>query len=97
MQRDFEGGVELAETCGDISRAAGFRGAARFRGNTVVFRNTVVFSRVYKHACIMGQFYGVETMIPPYGYQLIIKLISNNVMHAIDIVIINSVHVYNLV
>ena len=45
----------------------------------------------------MGQFYGVKTMIPPYGYQLIIKLISNNVMHAVDIVIINSVHVYNLV
>ena len=38
MRRDFEGGVywhELAETCGEISRAAGFRGAARFRGNTV--------------------------------------------------------------
>ena len=38
MRRDFEGGVywdELADRCGDISRAAGFRGAARFRGNTV--------------------------------------------------------------
>ena len=39
MQRDFEGGVywdELAEICSEISRAVGFRGAARFRGNTVV-------------------------------------------------------------
>ena len=38
MRRDFEGGVywdELADKCGDISRAAGFRGAATFRGNTV--------------------------------------------------------------
>ena len=38
MRRDFEGGVywdELADRCGDILRAAGFRGAARFRGNTV--------------------------------------------------------------
>ena len=38
MRRDFEGGVywdELADRCGDISRAAGFRGAARFRGNAV--------------------------------------------------------------
>ena len=38
MRRDFEGGVywdELADRCGEISRAAGFRGAARFRGNTV--------------------------------------------------------------
>ena len=38
MRRDFEGGVywdELADRCGDISRVAGFRGAARFRGNTV--------------------------------------------------------------
>ena len=38
MRRDFEGGVywdELADRCGDISRAAGFRGVARFRGNTV--------------------------------------------------------------
>ena len=38
MQRDFEGGVywdKLADRCGEISRAAGFRGAARFRGNTV--------------------------------------------------------------
>ena len=38
MRRDFEGGVywgEMADRCGDISRAAGFRGAVRFRGNTV--------------------------------------------------------------
>ena len=38
MRQDFEDGVywdELAEICGDISRAAEFRGAARFRGNTV--------------------------------------------------------------
>ena len=38
MRRDFEGGVywdEFAETCGDISRVAGFRGAARFRENMV--------------------------------------------------------------
>ena len=41
----------------------------------------------------MGQFDGVKTMTPPYGYQLIIKLISNNVMHAVDIMIIS---VYNL-
>ena len=37
MRRDFEDGVywdELAEICGEMSRAAGFRGAARFRGNT---------------------------------------------------------------
>ena len=27
---------ELAEICGEISRAAEFRGAARFRGNTVL-------------------------------------------------------------
>ena len=39
MRRDFEGGVywdELADRCGEISRAAGFRGAVRFRGNTVI-------------------------------------------------------------
>ena len=38
MRRDFEGSIywdELADRCDDISRAAGFRGAARFRGNTV--------------------------------------------------------------
>ena len=38
MWRDFEGSVywdELADRCGDISRTAGFRGAARFQGNTV--------------------------------------------------------------
>ena len=38
MRQDFEGGIywdELAEICGEISRAAGFRGAARFQGNTV--------------------------------------------------------------
>ena len=42
MRRDFEGGVywdEMADRCGDISRAAGFRGAARFRGNTVVSKD----------------------------------------------------------
>ena len=42
MRRDFEGGVywdEMADRCGDISRAAGFRGAARFRGNTVIIPN----------------------------------------------------------
>ena len=35
MRRDFEGVVywdELADRCGNISRAAGFRGAATFRG-----------------------------------------------------------------
>ena len=51
MRRDFEGGVYwdvLADRCVDISRAAGFRGAARFRGNTVyglilcVYRYTVI-------------------------------------------------------
>ena len=38
MRRDFEGGIywdELADRCGDISRAAGFWSVARFRGNTV--------------------------------------------------------------
>ena len=38
MWRDFEGGIYwdvLAEICGDISRAMGFRGAATFQGNTV--------------------------------------------------------------
>ena len=38
MRRDFEGSIywdELADRCGEISRAAGFRDAARFRGNTV--------------------------------------------------------------
>ena len=45
MRRDFEGGVywgEMADRCGDISRAAGFRGAARFRGNTVILMVHVV-------------------------------------------------------
>ena len=40
MRRDFEGGVYWNQPpyrCGEISRAAGFRGAARFRGNTVFF------------------------------------------------------------
>ena len=40
MRQDFEGGVywdELAERCGDISRAAEFQGVARFRGNTVFY------------------------------------------------------------
>ena len=39
MRRDFEGGVywdKLADRCGNISRAVGFRGAARFWGNTVI-------------------------------------------------------------
>ena len=38
MQQDFEGGIywdELAETCGDISRAVGFWDVARFRGSMV--------------------------------------------------------------
>ena len=38
MLRDSEGGGYwdgLAEIFGEISKAAGFRGAARFRGNTV--------------------------------------------------------------
>ena len=38
MRQDFEGGVyqdELAETCGDILRVAGFRG------------NTVIYSILY--------------------------------------------------
>ena len=38
MRRDFEGAVywdELADRCGDISRAAGFQGAATFQGNMV--------------------------------------------------------------
>ena len=44
MRQHFEGGIywdELAEICGEILRAAGFRGAARFRGNTVVFFCTI--------------------------------------------------------
>ena len=39
MRRDFEGGVywnQLPCRCGEISRAAGLRRAARFRGNTVL-------------------------------------------------------------
>ena len=39
MWQDFKGGIywdELTEICGEISRAAGFRSAARFRGSTVV-------------------------------------------------------------
>ena len=43
MRQDFEGGIywdELAEICGKISRAAGFRGVARFRGNMVVDTNS---------------------------------------------------------
>ena len=47
MQRDFEGGVywdELADRCGDISRAVGFRGAARFRRNAV-FAHSVLFAK----------------------------------------------------
>ena len=45
MRQDFEGGVywdELADKCSDISRAAGFQGAARFRGNTVINFITLV-------------------------------------------------------
>ena len=52
MRRDFEGGVywdELADRCGEISRAAGFRGAARFRGNTVRMC-TCTCVRVHVHA-----------------------------------------------
>ena len=44
MRRDFKGGVhwdELANRCGDISRAAGFRGAARFQANTGVQNLTI--------------------------------------------------------
>ena len=40
MQWDFEGSVywdELADRCGETSRAAGFQGAARFWGNTVYY------------------------------------------------------------
>ena len=39
MWQHFKGGIywdNLAETCSDISRAAGFWGAATFRGNTVI-------------------------------------------------------------
>ena len=42
MRRDFEGGVywdEFTETCGDISQAAGFRGAMRSQGNTKLYSN----------------------------------------------------------
>ena len=50
MRQDFEGGVywdKLADRCGDISRAAGFRGAARFRGNTVIA------STIHPYACFL--------------------------------------------
>ena len=43
MRRDFKGGVywdEYAETCGEISGAAGFRGAVRFQENTVCGNGT---------------------------------------------------------
>ena len=38
MWQDFKGGIyldELAEICGDISRAAGFQGAVTFQGNSL--------------------------------------------------------------
>ena len=44
MRRDFEGGIywnELADRCGDISRAAGFRGAATFQGIWYLFSLTI--------------------------------------------------------
>ena len=62
MWRDFEGGVywdELADRCGDISRAVGFRGAARFRGNTVslLVDNNIIVKRHFHaqvlHVCIL--------------------------------------------
>ena len=56
MRRDFEGGVywdEMADRCGDISRAAGFRGAARFRGNTVYA--CTVKSSLVNHTLLLPQ------------------------------------------
>ena len=53
MRRDFEGGVywdELADRCGEISRAVGFRGAARFLGNTV-----------YILVCLWGDYFSEES------------------------------------
>ena len=47
MWQDFEGSIywdAFAETCGEISRAAGFRGAMRFQGNTVT-----VIDQVHMH------------------------------------------------
>ena len=48
MRRDFEGGVywdEMADRCGDISRAAGFRGNTVYYGcNVHVNTTTVDFS-----------------------------------------------------
>ena len=52
MWRDFKGGVywdELAETCGDISRMMGFRGAARFRGNMVI--SILTYARFSNKGC----------------------------------------------
>ena len=56
MQQDFEGNVyweKFAETCGDISRAAGFRGAARFRGNTVY--NLLALNSSYTYILVHGK------------------------------------------
>ena len=78
MRRDFEGGVywdELADRCGDISRAAGFRGAARFRGNTVCacvwawhYRSPVQCSTPEVHSTI---FHSRKLAIPQQrGYKM---------------------------
>ena len=51
MRRDLEGSVywdELADRCGEISRAAGFQGAARFRGNMIYI---YVGIHVHVHVC----------------------------------------------
>ena len=61
MRRDFEGGVywdELVDRCGDISRAAGFRGAARFRGNTVCRNFSTISNNYYSSS--------IATHLPSY-------------------------------
>ena len=55
MRWDFEGSVYWNQPpyrCGEISRAAGFRGAVRFRGNTV---NAIQIPRISAHPPILAQ------------------------------------------
>ena len=58
---------ELADRCGEISRAAGFRGAARFRGNTVACEGTAHISGNLDiprmvHRCSAGNAYLVTDL-----------------------------------
>ena len=67
MWRDFEGGIywdELAEICGDISRAARFQGVARFRGKTAhsSFTQHLEANIQYpSYTCILLQFIAYYT------------------------------------